>query len=601
MKKIFLGLMACAALCACTSDDLVSNVNTQKTFEGDVAYMTVSLNDVGTDTRATDGGYQNGSSAEYAVSTAHFYFYDAAGVYVSEASVWNGGNPTNNTNGNVEFKSSTVIVLEGLTGKSYPNCVVTVLNKPSSFQPGETLDEMATLLSDAAAEGIMLGQNTNFVMSTSSYVASAPFTVGSTPYYFVTPISESDFFEEPVNMNTVKPVEIYVERLAAKVQVGVSMTPDQTTGMYPMTVTIAGDPNNEDGETEGGTDIYIKIIGWALNGTAKHSLMVKDITGLATTTPGVGGWTDWNKATDYRSHWGKSFNYGLGDKDTYPTTSEGASNATGSTKTGEDLNDYLDYVSYNDLTISTDADEVNYTYCAENTNTAEILVSKNSSGITNVLIAAEVCDKDGNALDLVRYQGELFTKSAYLDYVMSYLTNAESLNVYTYDETTEVYTHIDGSYVTLAKTDGEGKTSLTDGYVVVVPVADAFTGKTFYTKDGTAISDAYATVLSALQAFNASHQYVNAFTGGQMYYNVPIEHLNNNESSVEGLTIAEANYGIVRNHWYSLSIDAIEGLGKGVYDPDEVIIPNINDDEYYYVGASINILSWKLVQQSVDL
>ncbi len=584
MKKIFLGLMACAALCACTSDDLVSNVNeAQKTFEGNTAYMTVCINDVGTGTRATSSGYQNGSAEEYAVNDAYFYFYDAAGVYVSQASVWNGGSAvTGNTN--IEFKSNTVIVLEGLTGRNYPNYVVTVLNKPAGFTPGETLDEMADLLADATAVGIMQGTDTYFTMSTSSYVDG---TSDTRLAYFATPLTEDDFYTEPVSTTIENPVQIYVERLAAKVQllVGEGLTPtDLTDGSigYKMTETIGGDPNNEGDVNDGGTDIYVKLTGWALNGTAKHSNIVKNIVGLDVTN-GVDGWTGWNDAEEFRSFWGKSFNYGLGK---YPETSGGETDGT-------TLDDYLDYVSYNDLQNKLGSDYCEY--CAENTNTVDILGTKNSSGITNVLLAAEVCDIEGNPLDLVRYEGELFEKGDYLNYVMSELTATGALNVYTLDSSSgvDVYTHIDGSYIELASSD--------DGYVIVALVENAFASGTYYMNNGdgtfTEISDPTSDVETQLATFNTAHPKVNAFTGGQMYYHIPIQHLNNDYTG----DLLEANYGIVRNHWYVLTITSLENLGKGVYDPDEVIIPNTEDDVQYYVGANINILSWKMVEQSVTL
>ena len=51
-----------------------------------------------------------------------------------------------------------------------------------------------------------------------------------------------------------------------------------------------------------------------------------------------------------------------------------------------------------------------------------------------------------------------------------------------------------------------------------------------------------------------------------------------------------------------LSIDKLSKLGKGIFDPDEVIIPNVEDEkETYYIGATIHNLSWKLVNQGVEL
>ena len=90
------------------------------------------------------------------------------------------------------------------------------------------------------------------------------------------------------------------------------------------------------------------------------------------------------------------------------------------------------------------------------------------------------------------------------------------------------------------------------------------------------------------------------YKGGLMYYNIPIEHFNNNEIGEDG-AIPEAKYGVVRNHVYKITINQLENPGKGIFDPTEVIIPSDEDEKFYYVGAQINILSWKIVEQGVNL
>ena len=85
-----------------------------------------------------------------------------------------------------------------------------------------------------------------------------------------------------------------------------------------------------------------------------------------------------------------------------------------------------------------------------------------------------------------------------------------------------------------------------------------------------------------------------------MYYNIPIEHLNNGAITANG-TIPEAKYGVVRNHHYVVTIDNLEKIGKGIFDEDERIVPGDPDGDTYYVGAKINILSWKIVSQNVEL
>ena len=85
---------------------------------------------------------------------------------MTEANVWNGGD-ADKADDNIEFNGNTLIVLNGLEAQNFPKYMVTVLNAPADYQPGETLDAMLKTLSG----GIYQGQN--FIMSTTSYVHSA--------------------------------------------------------------------------------------------------------------------------------------------------------------------------------------------------------------------------------------------------------------------------------------------------------------------------------------------------------------------------------------------------------------------------------------------
>ena len=87
-----------------------------------------------------------------------------------------------------------------------------------------------------------------------------------------------------------------------------------------------------------------------------------------------------------------------------------------------------------------------------------------------------------------------------------------------------------------------------------------------------------------------------------MYYNIPIEHLRNDgKYTDENYEDKEGNYGVVRNHYYIIEINSISNLGKAVNDPKENIVPNDDDTKNYYVAAKINVLSWKVVRQTVEL
>ena len=87
-----------------------------------------------------------------------------------------------------------------------------------------------------------------------------------------------------------------------------------------------------------------------------------------------------------------------------------------------------------------------------------------------------------------------------------------------------------------------------------------------YAEDGSDCSDQIITALNDdLAAASAG---ATAYDGGLMYYNIPIEHLNN-AGVAENETIPEAKYGVVRNHHYVVTIDKLEKIGKGIFVGNE--------------------------------
>ena len=334
---------------------------------------------------------------------------------------------------------------------------------------------------------------------------------------------------------------------------------------------MAGENNSAGSGDIASEDLYVELLGWKLNATAKKSFMVKNIDAA---------WMDndlgftWNRPTDRRSHWGKSFNYGFSG---YPE------NAAGVPANSE----YLNYV---DLENGLTALE-NPAYCAENTNTNTIVTANFPTGVTSILLKAKVCDANGNALDLVRYNGLLFKQDSFLEYVLNVLQTRNQLDVWyangTDEEGNARYTQIGKEYVKLEHVgDGKVKVVFTNEH-----------GTSLYAEDGSNCSDQTITALNDDLA-SASADAI-AYNGGLMYYNIPVEHLNNGDVAENG-TIPEAKYGVVRNHHYVVTIDKLEKIGRGIFDGNEKIVPG-DDPDAYYVGAKINILSWKIVSQNVEL
>ena len=575
MKKLFFGLFACASLCSCSNDESgVIPDDTPKVFTGDEAYINVRLADAGSLTRAQEGEFEYGTN-EQSVKNAFFYFYDADGVFVAQGDVWTGGNAsTTNPAGNIEFTGNNVVVLKELGRKNYPKYMVAVLNKPTGFLYGNTLGEMQTVLADGNAEGIYYPSTANnvttdyFTMSTTSY------TEAGRSAYFVTEVKEENFLPEPMtDINAIaNTVTVYVERLAAKVTLNVSeQLVKDANGRYPIKATVAGEDNSAGNDDVASEELYVELLGWKLNATAKRSYMVKNID--ATWANGDLGFT-WNRPTDYRSHWGKSFNYGLSG---YPE------NAAGVPANSE----YLNYVDLENGLTALGAPA----YCAENTNTSAVVTADFPSAVTSILLKAKVCDASGNALDLVRYNGVLFRHDSFLEYVLSVL-KARNQHTVWYENGKDAqgntaYTQIGKEYVKLENTgDGEVKAVFTNE--LEIPL---------YAEDGSSCSEEIIDALNDdLAAASAGAV---AYNGGLMYYNIPIEHLNND--AAENGTVPEAKYGVVRNHHYVVTIDKLEKIGKGIFDGNEKIVPGDPNDDTYYVGAKINILSWKIVSQNVEL
>ena len=367
MNRIFWGTLVCAALCACSKDHPADNG--KPVFLGDEAYLNVNIADASSLTRATSGDsdFEYGKD-EHNVTDADFYFYDENGVFVTQAKAWNDGKDNEaEPDENIEYFGNSIIVLKGLSQKGFPKYLVTVLNAPTGFEPGNTLEEMQEKLS-----GGIQTTGKDFIMSTSSYVHADG-------RHFVTEVEEKYFKPEPVpDPLPEEVVQIYVERLAVKVTVKVDETQLKPVEGHPDTytlrTTVAGNPN--EGTEIGATDLYVKFLGWGLNATTKDSRMMKKIDATSWSDTKLG--FKWNISELFRSYWGESYNYGKTD---------------GAYGTAEAK--YVNYIPVAQATIKMGASG----YCAENTNSSAIVSDNNPSAITSVLLQAQLmADPDGTGV-----------------------------------------------------------------------------------------------------------------------------------------------------------------------------------------------------------
>lgn len=113
---------------------------------------------------------------------------------------------------------------------------------------------------------------------------------------------------------------------------------------------------------------------------------------------------------------------------------------------------------------------------------------------------------------------------------------------------------------------------------------------------------------AALATLSQAIGTINCYQSGLSYYDAYIRHFNDTEIG----TLPDAfendygtdnasylgRYGLLRNNWYQLNVRSISGPGES----DVPERPSTTDDQKKsYVAMTVNVLSWALRQQNVDL
>jgi hypothetical protein len=571
---------------ACSSDDDITSAPDEQK-NGNDSYICVRIHaadNASTRADATTPTYKYGTSDEQKINKITFYFFDGEDLIAKSelsenelkdaiAKASKDGVPDENVEYNAKavFKISTSV---------YPTKVVAVVNAPDDFVALSPLDTgmWKQTISGIDAWRQNATATNSFVMSSSTYINN------NADYLYFTDLGDNSkqyFYntESEANAESANVVDIYVERLACKVTLNTSETLDQTSGNDATNRIYKITDEKVVGMGDTAIGIYAKLENWGLNATTTSSYILKNGT--------VNGFSfDANDPTNHRSYWAWSTNYGIKDINnttSYPPYYE-------SLKKDQYL---LNYISEDDMNTK------GYAlgkpgYCNENTNTVA-LSTPSTSAVTNVLVNATLTDATGNLLNgngnIIRYLGTYYTYNAYMDFVGS----SENLKGVTVDGAALSHTTLK-----IADLDNDdlkklGITTGTEGYGytlngrIAVQLGDNITDSNLKLNGAeTTVKD----VNKLLAEFNSKRKAI-AYNGGNMYYTIPIRHLASSDDK-------EGYYGVVRNHWYDVTITNITKPGHGISDPKEPIIPNEEDKEYY-IQASINVLSWRVLTQNVTL
>lgn len=544
MKYWALALLAGGMMTACSSDDNLSGGTGPSTGDGPVAYLAVNLK---SSTELTRADYENGSDEENNISNIRFYFYDTSGNPCNCITPKEGGTAQNyldvtnvtmteqTDGGNVEEISNAILVIDNYDGAP-PAKMVAVINHKPATNPA-SLSALKTAIADYSAH-----ESGKFIMSNS--------TVSSTECE--TNLTAANFFTTS-ELAQANPVEVFVERVVAKVQLDMSKITNTRKSVSDKTIYLIDGTDGDDAAT------YIDIKGWALADYAQKSYLCKQLTASYTDL----GFT---LAGDHRSFWANSVAFG-----TDHSKGNQAWNAI-TTSTGTAL------------------------YTQENTPTTAISDTRSNS-LTKIIIAAKLVDKSGNVKPRYELAGHDYASA---DDVLTLLANAfNSYYIKTGSSGSgDTYTTISKDQLELkALTNGNGYQACAQVKMDATTTSNingAVDGK-LYKKSG----ETYTEVPNGVNTLNGSlagsGYAVRAWTDGMTYYYATIPHLATNTDQNTYL----GAYGIVRNHVYKMSITQFAGFGTPVFDGTTTIVPVTPPEENTFLAATLNILAWNIVSKDV--
>lgn len=562
--------LACAALMmsACSSDNDIEGGATKP--GSDPQYLAVNIVNVGT-TPTRAGEYENGTEEESKIKKVRFYFFNGDGSpYLIKnpnvTGVIGGGNvnyleatpgddtTTPGSSSNVEKITQTVLVINGEQNAA-PAAIMAVVN-PETVEPATLKDGATMRLSELRSTAVgskfynkdaSTGKVSDFVMSNSVYINAGEDVCSSLVAGHLT-TSEKTAMENPV--------DLYVERVVAKV------TADVDKDAFKV-----GDGSNWETTKYGTTtavgkygdyDVYAVIEGWGLaeeNGKAEVEKQVDK-----SWTDGTLGIGTWNTYDYHRSFWERSVAF----------------------NTGVDGNRPVNH-KYEEFKAKM-KDEL---YTLPNT-PIEKVTNLNTNNLTKLLVAATLRYKDAennwHNAEICRYNGMNFLG---IDNLKKHVASTFS-QYYTSTDNTQ-YTQLSGSDIDFKDPDA----TMVQYRVTPTLAADPEgVTKKYYTKNPGTTSDFTevnkSTVLAAIEASKAEVR-----KDGKAYYFVPIKHL--------GKAGELGEYGVVRNHFYKITLTGIKGFGTPVYNPELVIDPTVPTYDNTYLAARVQVLQWRVVNQDVSL
>lgn len=531
IKNLFVGMLAGAAMVACTNEEFDSNVNNGAIQNGEQSFLAVNLSTL---TRSADTpSFEAGSADENAVNDVAFFFFDAAGnAYdVATEKVSNRldkgyeEDKVNSGDVNVEEISKPILLIEE-SQQVPPQKIVAVLNCPIDddyISLAQLQAKVGAYNTKTVGEGA--NATTYFVMSNSVYKNEA------TGAEVVATDIPALCISHDKKTALAHPVTIFVERVAAKVVVNAEYAEGKSSF-------------NTGIKTSKDDEIYAEITGWEVVNAKTQAPLLKDIDATA--------WANftwnWNDAANYRSYW--------------------AVNTTD--------NNIVRSLYWEDM-----EEDVASRYYYENTDVTNVDDAKTTQLEGNqsyLLVKAEFVDAAGNTLadKIAEWYGAKYT----LDDLKTQFANAVATQIYVKTADNKAVS-IKPEHITFYQADDDVTKVAEKRYLCYAMLDSETTKDCEFVKGVDAEGNFIGFEEGEIEDILATIRPAKIWKAGGYYY-LPIAH----NSEVNGL---------VRNHVYQMNINGISGLGTPVYDPDMLITPEKPTEDESFISAEIKVLSWKVV------
>lgn len=648
VSKLFFGLFGLLVLASCGEEKDMPN-NPVEVIDGDSRFMSVTIRNVQGGSKAdsnpgqqtTDGKYEEGLKDENEIASLRFYFFNSEGKAVSVKQ--------NGTN----FYDCEEIIKEGL---DMPNVekklkAVIVINT----KKGDNIYDLKKMVAVANFESLGLSNDAsmdlenlrgiikNFNPDGDEYKA---YEVGSTmkPFVMTSSVFGSNDFQCEVEIkpsdiytNTTdaekNPVDVFIERVLAKVRVSFDWTTvaDDDKEVMKVIKNVSYDgktyeavqlkQKTETGSeaiTANGKNVYAIFTGWCPTGVAPSSYAFKKVDNSWS----LGSW--WQDATFHRSYWAEN---SFADPEagataeTSPLKYFAPSDAVGKFGTPVRGNSAaytgsFYYIQENAATMGGNGEKAAYDPATQLSNRTQVYL-----GAVLVTLSEEAEGATATALTLAEWGGAKYTA----DGLVAEMLKVVSSQIYMAKKTTDgektiwTYTPLSAANVVLKSNveikgdlfdaendtrymtyiqlnlDGDGNFTFPEGYEHkfysrINPNGPAADGSDDMSIDQ--VNEALTKMPGAM-----------VWKDGMTYYYTDIQHLAYSPTATDN-NATKGGFGVVRNHIYDIELNTVYGLGTPIFTPEGgevIIVPQKPSPEYSYIGAQINVLSWRVVRQGVNL